>query len=196
MSDQSGYNTGRSDQDLAGKARDMGSDLKNKASQLTEQMTEKTKEQAAEIGSAAQRLASDAAAKAQSAVEEQKSLGAQYVASVAGALHRAAGEVGQELPFAAKYLHQTAEQIESAAQTVRERDMRELVGEVENFARRQPALFFGGAMLLGFAALRFLKSAPEGGSATKRSSDEMPNVRSPSISEFDDDLRPHTHEGA
>lgn len=196
MSDQSGYNAGRSDQDLAGKARDMGSDLKNKASQLTEQMTEKTKEQAAEIGSTAQRLASDAAASAQSAIEEQKSLGAQYVASVAGALHRAAGEVGQELPFAAKYLHQTAEQIEGAAQTVRDRDMRELVGEVENFARRQPALFFGGAMLLGFAALRFLKSAPEGGSAMKHASGGTPTVRSPSISEFDDDLRPHTHEGA
>jgi hypothetical protein len=194
MSDQS-YNSGRSDQDLTGKARDMGNDLRNKASELTEQFTEKTQEQASEIGSMAKRLASDAAARAQSAIAEQKSLGAQYVASVAGALHRAAGEVNEELPFAAKYLHQTADQIDSAAQTVRDRDMRELVGEVESFARRQPALFFGGAMLLGFAALRFLKSAPEGGS-TKNSSGETPNVRSPSISQLEDDMPRRTQEGA
>jgi hypothetical protein len=30
---------------------------------------------------------------------------------------------------------------------------------VQDFARRQPTLFFGGSMLMGFAALRFLKSA-------------------------------------
>ena len=43
--------------------------------------------------------------------------------------------------------------------------MRDLVGELTDFARRRPTLVFGGAMLLGFAALRFLKSdAPSGGS--------------------------------
>ena len=43
---------------------------------------------------------------------------------------------------------------------MRERDVRELVGEVQDFARKQPTLFFGGAVILGFAALRFLKSTP------------------------------------
>ena len=46
---------------------------------------------------------------------------------------------------------------------MREKDVRQLVGEVQDFARRQPTLFFGGAVLLGFAALRFLKSAPPSG---------------------------------
>ena len=63
------------------------------------------------------------------------------------------------MPQAAQYIRQASEQIQSVAEVVRERDMRELVGEVENFARRQPTLFFGGAMILGFAALRFLKSS-------------------------------------
>jgi hypothetical protein len=48
--------------------------------------------------------------------------------------------------------------MQGVADTVRERDVRELVGEVQDFARRQPTLFFGGAVVLGFAALRFLKS--------------------------------------
>jgi hypothetical protein len=33
------------------------------------------------------------------------------------------------------------------------------VDEVENFARRRPAMFLGGAFLLGLAATRFLKSS-------------------------------------
>jgi hypothetical protein len=37
--------------------------------------------------------------------------------------------------------------------------MHDLVGEVQDFAKRQPTLFFGGAVVLGFAALRFLKSS-------------------------------------
>jgi hypothetical protein len=35
------------------------------------------------------------------------------------------------------------------------------MGEVQNFARQQPAAFFGAAVLAGFAAVRFFKSAPE-----------------------------------
>jgi hypothetical protein len=49
--------------------------------------------------------------------------------------------------------------------------VRELVGEVQDFARRQPTLFFGGAVVLGFAALRFLKStAPKTGHAQTEAS--------------------------
>jgi hypothetical protein len=94
-----------------------------------------------------------------SAVREQKSAGADYLSGIAQAVHRAAGEFDRDIPQAAQYIHSAAEQMESFASAVRDRDPRELVGEVQDFARRQPALFFGGAMLLGFAALRFVKSA-------------------------------------
>jgi hypothetical protein len=50
--------------------------------------------------------------------------------------------------------------MQGVADTIRERDVRELVGDVQEFARQQPTLFFGGAVILGFAALRFLKSEP------------------------------------
>lgn len=195
MTDQS--SDGRRSQDIASKIKDAGSDFKDKASDVAGQVTQAAKDQASELGSTAKQFASDAAASAQSAIEEQKSLGAEYVASVAGALHRAAGEFDREVPFAAKYLHQTAEQIEHAADAVRNRKARELVGEVESFARRQPALFFGGAMLLGFAALRFLKSAPENAGGMGGSSElSPPRVKSPSMGEFDDDLHRHTYKGA
>ena len=65
-----------------------------------------------------------------------------------------------DLPQAARYIRQGSEQIQGVADKLRERDVRELVGDVQEFARQQPTLFFGGAVVLGFAALRFLKSAP------------------------------------
>jgi hypothetical protein len=42
-----------------------------------------------------------------------------------------------------------------------------LVGDVENFARRQPALFIGGALALGILAARFLKSSSQQGSTMR-----------------------------
>jgi hypothetical protein len=52
----------------------------------------------------------------------------------------------------------------SVANKIRDQEVRDLVDEFTDFARRQPTLVFGGAMLLGFAALRFLKSsAPASG---------------------------------
>ena len=96
---------------------------------------------------------------------QRKSLGADYIGSVAHATGRAANEFEAELPQAAHYIRQASEQIQGVADVVREKDVRELVGEVQDFARRQPTLFFGGAVVLGFAALRFLKStAPSVGS--------------------------------
>jgi hypothetical protein len=48
---------------------------------------------------------------------------------------------------------------------MRNRDMSEIVGNVQDFARKQPTAFFGAAVLLGFAAVRFLKSGTGGTSA-------------------------------
>ena len=38
--------------------------------------------------------------------------------------------------------------------------MDDIVREAEAFARRQPAVFIGGALALGLLASRFLKAAP------------------------------------
>ena len=61
--------------------------------------------------------------------------------------------------YAAQYGERAAEQIERFTDYLREHDVNQLVGEVEDFARRQPVIFIGGAFLLGFAGARFLKSS-------------------------------------
>jgi hypothetical protein len=144
--------------DLAGKAKDMVRDVKAKASDLGDSVTRAAKENASQLGDAAVEMANTAKDRIEEEVVQRKSLGADYIGSIAQATSRAANEFEMDLPQAAHYIRQASEQIQGVADTVRERDVRELVGEVQDFARRQPTLFFGGAVVLGFAALRFLKS--------------------------------------
>ena len=152
--------------DLAGKAKDVVRDVKAKASDLTDGVARAAKENANQLGDAALDVANSAKDKVEAVVSQRKSLGADYIGSIAQATERAAHEFDAELPQAARYIRQASEQMQGVADTVRDRDVRELIGEVQDFARRQPTLFFGGAVVLGFAALRFLKStAPANGDA-------------------------------
>jgi hypothetical protein len=144
--------------DLAGQAKDLVRDVKAKASDLTDGVARAAKDNVSQLGDAALDMANHAKDKVEAAVSQRKSLGADYIGSIAQATERASHEFDAELPQAAHYLRQASEQMKGVADTVRERDVRELVGEVQDFARRQPTLFFGGAVVLGFAALRFLKS--------------------------------------
>src|SRR5215216_4859667 len=99
-------------------------------------------------------------------LDRQKETAAAGLSSVADAVR----QVGQNLrgqgeeqspvvQYAAQYGDKAAEQIERLTEYLRRHDAGQLVREVEGFARRQPALFLGGAFLLGLAGARFLKSS-------------------------------------
>jgi hypothetical protein len=60
---------------------------------------------------------------------------------------------------AAKYTNSLAQQIENLSGYFERKDVRAMARDVENFARRYPAYFVGGAFALGFLAARFLKSS-------------------------------------
>jgi hypothetical protein len=153
------------DASLADKAKSIGRDFKEQASGLSDSVARTARDQASGIADAAKDFASTATGKVSSALNDQKAAGADYIGSIAQAVKRAAGEFEGDVPQAATYIRQTADRIDNVASAVRDRDMRELVGEVKDFARRQPTLFFGGAMVLGFAALRFFKSTANDGGA-------------------------------
>jgi hypothetical protein len=65
----------------------------------------------------------------------------------------------QNQDVVADYADRAAEQIEHFTGYLRSRDVRQLVRDVEDFSRREPALFLGGAFALGLFAARFLKSS-------------------------------------
>jgi uncharacterized protein YjbJ (UPF0337 family) len=144
---------------LGEQARGVAKDLKSKAGEVTDTVRQAAKERAADVTAAATDMAGQAREKVEAAAMHQKSMGADYIGAIAGAMNRAAGEFDSELPQAAHYIRRASEQVTGFADTIRQRDMRELAGEVQTFARNQPTLFFGGAVILGFAALRFFKSA-------------------------------------
>jgi hypothetical protein len=148
-----------SDTNLAEMAKDKFRDAKTMAVDLTDGVTRAAKDTASQFGDATLNMANSAKDKVESEVTRQKSVGSDYIESIAQATERAAKEFESDLPQAAHYIHQASEQIQGIADNVRERDVRELIGEVQELARRQPTLFFSGAVLVGFAALRFLKSA-------------------------------------
>jgi hypothetical protein len=63
------------------------------------------------------------------------------------------------MPQAAEYVHDLARRLETAASAIRERSVDDLINSASDLARKQPAVFFAGAVLTGFALSRFLKSS-------------------------------------
>ena len=99
--------------------------------------------------------------RARGIAEQQKQAGADQIGGVARAIYGAAHEIEEEMPHAAGFVHDAAARLEGAANSLRERSVDDLVRSLNNFARSQPATFFGGAVLAGFALSRFLKSSAE-----------------------------------
>lgn len=81
--------------------------------------------------------------------------------STSSALRRAADDVEGDNQMIGAALRKGAETIERAAQSLRGGDISRLVEDLNGFARRQPALFLGGSVALGFALARVGKTAIE-----------------------------------
>ena len=60
-----------------------------------------------------------------------------------------------------RYLERAGEQVDRLSSYVQSADLRQMLSETERFARRQPALFLGGAFVLGLLGARFLKSSAD-----------------------------------
>jgi hypothetical protein len=92
--------------------------------------------------------------------EEQKRAGADRLSGMAQAVHQAADQLDPELPPQARtYIHEAADGIDRMSAAIRDRSVGDLMETAGDFARRQPAAFFGGAVLAGFVLSRFLKSS-------------------------------------
>jgi hypothetical protein len=79
---------------------------------------------------------------------------------VAEAIRRTGDDLRQQQPQIASAADTAAGQLDRAARYLRETSGQELLGQAEQFARQQPAIFLGGAMMIGLVAARFLKAGP------------------------------------
>lgn len=122
------------------------------------------KEQAADVGrkaaEGAKQMAAQAQSQARTRLERGKQDAAVTLTTVAATLLESGSQLRDlEQNMAGEYVERAARQIERAANFVQNADTREIVGEIENFARRRPAVFIGSAFAAGLLAARFLKSS-------------------------------------
>jgi len=104
---------------------------------------------------------SDMKEQAQRFAEQQKDSGAEKIGGVAKAIHGVAQGLEAEMPQAAAYVHDAAGRLQQAAAKLHENTIEELLRGAGRFARERPVVFFGGAVLAGFALSRFLKSSAD-----------------------------------
>lgn len=117
--------------------------------------TEKVKERA-------HGLVDDAKERARAMAGEQKNLAADRVTGFADALRHASSDLDEQgQSLVSGVVRQAADGLERVSGAMRSNDMDDLVGSIEDFARRQPAVFIGSAVLAGFGIARFMKSSSE-----------------------------------
>lgn len=113
--------------------------------------------------------------KASTVIDEQKTNLTSGLSSVADSIRKVGdnlrdtedeNKIGQ---MTAQYSDQLAKGIEKVTNYFEKSDLSTISRDVQTFARRQPALFIGGAFVLGILAARFLKSsAPNGNGSARR----------------------------
>jgi hypothetical protein len=90
----------------------------------------------------------------------QKDRATDGLGSIAQAVRQTTGKLREDRQdMVAQYVEQAADQIERFSNSLREKDVSELLEDAQRFARRQPALFIGGSFAVGLLAARFLKSS-------------------------------------
>jgi hypothetical protein len=145
------------------------------AQQMAPGTTAKAQEVGDRIQHEAQRLTEQAKEQGQAMFQDQKYVMAEQVSGLASALHNTDEHLKtQDQRAMAQYTQQAAEGLQRFSQTLKDRELGSLMGQVEDFARHQPGAFIGSAALLGFMAARFLKSSAE------RSSHASQDTPSPS----------------
>lgn len=87
---------------------------------------------------------------------------AESLGTVAGALRESGKHLRQnEQHGFAQYADKAAERVEQFSGQLRGKDVPTMVRDLERYARRRPALFLGGAFVLGLLGARFLKSTAQ-----------------------------------
>jgi hypothetical protein len=103
--------------------------------------------------------------RATSSLGESKNQFADQFGTMADALRRTTEHLRSEDQQRIAGLTDTvARQVEQVADYLRNKDARAMRQDLENLARRQPALMIGGALVLGLIGARFLKSSERRGS--------------------------------
>jgi hypothetical protein len=129
----------------------------DKVKTAAEDTAQQVKQKVGEVADRAQERVKEAA-------RDQKTHAVEELGTVASAFretgeHLRGHDQGTMANTMGQYTDKLAEQIDRFAQQLRQKDVNELISDVENMARQQPAIFLGSAFAAGILLARFLKSS-------------------------------------
>ena len=111
-----------------------------------------------ELRADAQQLGSTASNRIHSEIDARKGSAANQAKSVSSAIDRAAGELENSPQWLQSAFQQGATQVRRFAETLEQKDSREILSDVQALARQNPGTFLLGCAAAGFAAARVFKA--------------------------------------
>ncbi|MGA9582853.1 MAG: hypothetical protein WBR13_12885 [Allosphingosinicella sp.] len=116
----------------------------------------------AELRSDAKQLGSRAADRIHGEVDSRKETAVNQAQSVSSAVRQAADGLDESAPdWLKSAFRQGAQQIQRFADTIEQKDSRQMMSEAKDFARNNPGTFLAACAAIGFAAARVLKAGGE-----------------------------------
>lgn len=144
------------------KAGQVMGEAKDAAKGVVSDVKAAAKETTNYLGQQARAVGGEMADQAKAALHEGRTQVADRVGGVASVFARAGEELRQQdHPHLARYSERIGARVERMANYLGERDLGEVLRDVESFARRHPMVFVGAAVALGALAARLLRSRPE-----------------------------------
>jgi len=124
-------------------------------------VAEQVQQSAQQVTQGAQDAVQQAGQQAKSTARDQKQSVAQSLTQVGQALHDSGNSLQQKGDnTAAQAIDMAASKVDTLAEYLQNTSIDDMIHGIQDYARREPAIFFGGAFALGFALSRFLKSSP------------------------------------
>lgn len=159
----------------------MKSDVKNttdttvdKAQGVAEEVQQKAGETVSVAKEQVKRTATQVSEQAKSTVDSRLSDVAQELGTVAEtvrqASYEAAGNGNSEVVV--RYGERIAEQLDGISSYLNENGIEEVLTDLQDFARRKPGVFLGGAFMLGIVVGRFLRSTGDSGYGYRQGAQE------------------------
>lgn len=128
--------------------RELASSSTNQAQEVADQATQMATTAIEKVGEQAKQTAS---------TQKQRIAGGLDV--TANAIRQTGQSVKQEQPVVAEYAEKAAAGVERVSGYLRERDVDEVITDVQDYARKNKGVFIAGTLLVGFMTARLIKSA-------------------------------------
>ena len=137
-------------------------DFRQKAEGVKESATTTAQEVADRVTEQVKQTSDKIKEQSQGFLNEQKARVGAEIHTYSAAARRAAERLKDESDTnLAQYVSTAADRLDRLGSRIQERDLGELVDDVEDIARRRPEVFFGGLFVAGLAAARFLKASKQ-----------------------------------